>query len=68
MEEMNVLSNWLNEHKGRWTKIAAETGLSTKTISRIANGEVDSVHLTTYKKLTDAMRHLPSGAPASLAT
>lgn len=56
MEEMNLLSNWLNENKGRWTKIAGETGLSTKTLSRIANGEVDSVHLTTYKKLTGAMQ------------
>jgi len=58
MEEMKVLRKWLEDNKGRWTKIAADTGLSTKTLSRIANGEVESVHLTTYTKLREAMQPL----------
>lgn len=58
MEEMNVLRTWLQENKGRWTRIAKETGLSTKTLSRIANGEVVSVNLTTYTKLREAMQPL----------
>lgn len=66
MEEMDVLRKFLEASKGRWTKVAAETGLSTKTLSRIANGEVESVHLSTYKKLCAAME--PSAAEASAGT
>lgn len=56
MDEMNVLRAWLVDQRGRWTRIAADTGLSTKTLSRIANGEVDSVNLRTYTKLREAMK------------
>lgn len=56
MDEMNVLRAWLADQRGRWTRIAADTGLSTKTLSRIANGEVDSVNLRTYTKLREAMK------------
>ncbi|WP_423196766.1 Helix-turn-helix transcriptional regulator [Cupriavidus sp. H19C3] len=63
MEEMKVLRKWLEDNKGRWTKIASETGLSTKTLSRIANGEVESVHLSTYAKIREAMQPIAMDQP-----
>lgn len=56
MDEMNVLRTWLKDQRGRWTRIAADTGLSTKTLSRIAHEESYCVNLRTYGKLRDAMK------------
>jgi hypothetical protein len=55
MDEMNVLRAWLADQRGRWTRIAADTGLSTKTLARIAHGQ-ESVNLRTYTKLREAMK------------
>lgn len=55
MDEMKVLRAWLVDQRGRWTRIAADTGLSTKTLARIAHGQ-KSVNLVTYTKLREAMK------------
>jgi len=67
MDEMNVLRAWLTDQRGRWTRIAADTGLSTKTLSRIANGEVESVNLRTYTKLREAMKSVSQLAEPAAA-
>jgi len=37
----NFVINELNKRKGEWEKIQKVTGISTKTIGRIANDSVD---------------------------
>lgn len=51
MKELDELRAWLNSQKGEWTRIARDTQLSTKTISRIANQPTYKVTLQTYLTL-----------------
>lgn len=55
MNELTPIRSWLCEQRGHWTQIAVGTGLSSKTLQRIARGEVASVSLRTYVALRDAM-------------
>ncbi|MGQ7905009.1 hypothetical protein [Burkholderia sp. BC1] len=55
MNELTPIRSWLCEQRGHWTRIAADTGLSSKTLQRIARGEAGSVSLRTYVALRDAM-------------
>ncbi|AOI88997.1 hypothetical protein WS58_06335 [Burkholderia pseudomultivorans] len=55
MNELTFIRSWLCEKRGKWARIAADTGLSSKTVQRIARGEVTSVSLRTYVLLRDAM-------------
>ncbi|MCA7883210.1 hypothetical protein LGM58_08425 [Burkholderia contaminans] len=55
MNELDLIRIWLCEKRGQWVRIALGTGLSSKTVQRIARGEVTSVSLRTYVALRDAM-------------
>lgn len=55
MNELNIIRTWLSEQRGRWALIAACAGLSSKTVQRIARGEVSSVNLRTYVALRKEM-------------
>ncbi|WP_175783894.1 hypothetical protein [Burkholderia ambifaria] len=55
MNELSLIRSWLCEKRGQWVRIAESTGLSSKTVQRIARGEVASVSLRTYVVLRDAM-------------
>ncbi|WP_175701152.1 hypothetical protein [Burkholderia ambifaria] len=55
MNELDFIRTWLCEKRGQWARIAFSTGLSSKTVQRIARGEVTSVSLRTYVALRDAM-------------
>jgi DNA-binding Xre family transcriptional regulator len=58
MSEMNDLRSLVMSHKGQWTRIARLTGLSTKTLSRIASGEADDVRISTADKIRSAVSQL----------
>ncbi|HDR8953381.1 hypothetical protein [Burkholderia multivorans] len=60
MNELIPIRQWLLSSRGRWSKIAAQAGISTKTVQRIAHGEVDSINLKTYVALRDLMASSPS--------
>lgn len=51
MKELDELRAWLSSHKGEWTRLARDTQLSTKTLSRIANQPSYKVTLQTYLTL-----------------
>lgn len=55
MNELDLIRSWLCEKRGQWARIALSAGLSSKTVQRIARGEVTSVSLRTYVALRDAM-------------
>ncbi len=55
MNELTLIRSWLCGKRGQWARIASDAGLSSKTVQRIARGEVTSVSLRTYVLLRDAM-------------
>ncbi|UWX68847.1 hypothetical protein [Burkholderia gladioli] len=55
MNELTPIRQWLLSSRGRWSRIARQADLSTKTVQRIAHGHVASVNLTTYSKLKALM-------------
>lgn len=55
MNELDLIRSWLCERRGQWARIASGIGLSSKTVQRVARGEVSSVSLRTYVVLRDAM-------------
>lgn len=60
MSEINDLRQLVISRKGQWVRLAKLTGLSTKTLSRIANGETDDVRLSTANLIRDAAEKLPA--------
>lgn len=54
MDTFNDIRRWLGEMRGSFPRIAKATGLSTKTLGRIANDPEYSVTLRTLKKLQRA--------------
>jgi hypothetical protein len=55
MNEIEDLRSLVASHKGRWVQIARVSGLSTKTLSRIASGEADDVRMSTARKIREAV-------------
>lgn len=55
MKELTQIREWLRSEKGNWTGIAKRTGLSTKTIQRIAREPERFVSMRTLIALQDAM-------------
>lgn len=51
MKEVEELRAWLRDQKGKYGKLAKLTGLSTKTISRIAHDPTWNLTLNTYTVL-----------------
>lgn len=51
MDDFTEIRNWLAGMRGKFPAIARSTGLSTKTLSRIANDPEYSVNLRTLNKL-----------------
>lgn len=60
MKELDVLRAWLLSQRGEWTRIARETGMSPKTISRIANLPEYKVTLQTFTTLESQRKHAMS--------
>jgi DNA-binding Xre family transcriptional regulator len=58
MSDMDELRSLVQSRKGQWSRIARITGLSTKTLSRIANGETPDVRLSTDRKIRDAVAQI----------
>lgn len=54
MEQLNDIRNWLKSMRGNLPGVAESTGLSTKTLYRIANEPDYSVNLRTLEKLSAA--------------
>lgn len=72
MNELASIQNWLHTQRGRWSAISRETGLNLRTIQRIAHGDVKTVNLDTYGKLSAvrakvAEASTPAPAPAASA-
>lgn len=63
MDEITTLRAWLLSRRGQWTQIASRTGLSTKTIHRIAKAEAN-LRLDTYTALKAEMVRESSGIAA----
>jgi len=55
VDDLAAVRAWLQDNKGRWVRLSRAMDLSSKTLSRIANGEVSDVSLKTYRKLERAM-------------
>jgi len=67
MDTMETLRADLERARGRWPKIAAETGIDYFTIARIARGNTESPRIDTVMKIQGWIRdNLPatSGAAA----
>jgi DNA-binding Xre family transcriptional regulator len=60
MSEMNDLRSLVMSRKGSWTRLARLTGLSTKTLSRIASGATDDVRISTADKIRQAAMQIPA--------
>lgn len=58
MSEMNDLRSLVMGRKGEWSHIARLTGLSTKTLSRIASGETEDVRMSTANRIREAVAQL----------
>ncbi|CAJ0899546.1 hypothetical protein R6138_04346 [Ralstonia thomasii] len=55
VDDLAEVRAWLLDNKGRWVRLSRAMELSSKTLSRIANGEVSDISLSTYRKLERAM-------------
>lgn len=60
MSEISDLRQLVMSRKGQWVRLAKLTGLSTKTLSRIANGETDDVRLSTANLIRAAAEKIPA--------
>lgn len=55
VDDLAVVRAWLQDNKGRWVRLSRAMELSSKTLSRIANGEVSDISLSTYRKIERLM-------------
>ena len=53
--ELDTLRDWLLTQRGHWSAMAARTGLSTKTIHRIAHRKIPTVRYSTFLILREEM-------------
>lgn len=60
MSEISDLRQLVLSRKGQWVRLAKLTGLSTKTLSRIANGETNDVRLSTVNLIREAAEKIPA--------
>lgn len=58
MSDINDLRVLVQSRKGQWSRIARITGLSTKTLSRIASGETPDVRISTDRKIREAVAQI----------
>jgi hypothetical protein len=72
MNDMHELRTWLRSHRSAWPDIARRTGVSAKTISRLADQDGYNTTFRTFKSLDDervrtAAHETSSAADAVLA-
>lgn len=60
MSEISDLRELVLSRKGQFGRLAKMTGLSTKTLSRIANGKADGVRLSTANLIREAIAKIPA--------
>lgn len=56
MSMLDYVLAQLQVHKGRWTAVAEETGVSKRTIEKIASGEITDPRVSKVEKLAAYFR------------